>query len=492
MNTIQDYHDSLDQIGLKKTWDIILNDIFPNDFFSEDRLGGLYEDGLAYSNKIEKKAMGKYYTPIDVAQIMSKYLLTLNGENICDLCTGTGNLILSVLETMGPEEAKRKIANGNIYLYDIDDIALNICLSILRNRYGDIVDNIHIINADCLDESVQFPENAKIISNPPYGKQNDLSNSNYICAKSTKELYVAFMEKIIASKNAAVIITPHSFLGGDSFKSLRKELNEEGGYIFAFDNVPGNIFNGKKFGIFNSNEANSTRAAITIINPQSKGYQIAQFIRFKAAERAQVLDIDFLNSLLPSTIQNNKDEIFYRIEKGTEDIVTNWIKSNIKLSSLISNTSTGYYLDIPNTCRYFTTGAKRTLKRSGKISLYFKDENSFYLAYAFINSSFCYYWHRMCNGGVTYPKTLLKNMPIFGQVTDELKQFCDKMISEEEQYIVRKKNAGQYQENIKFPMEYRQQLNNLLLSQLGIQNDSLLLVHSNSCLNKEINLEEEE
>ena len=79
------------------------------------------------------------------------------------------------------------------------------------------------------------------------------------------------MEKIIASKNAAVIITPHSFLGGDSFKSLRKELNEEGGYIFAFDNVPGNIFNGKKFGIFNSNEANSTRAAITIINPQSKG-----------------------------------------------------------------------------------------------------------------------------------------------------------------------------------------------------------------------------
>ena len=104
------------------------------------------------------------------AKMIETPTLTLNGENICDLCTGTGNLILSVLETMGPEEAKRKIANGNIYLYDIDDIALNICLSILRNRYGDIVDNIHIINVDCLDESVQFPENAKIISNPPYGK----------------------------------------------------------------------------------------------------------------------------------------------------------------------------------------------------------------------------------------------------------------------------------------------------------------------------------
>ena len=117
------------------------------------------------------------------------------------------------------------------------------------------------------------------------------------------------------------------------------------------------------------------------------------------------------------------------------------------------------------------------------MTIYFKDENSFYLGYAFINSSLCYYWHRMCNGGVTYPVTLLKSMPIFGEVTDDLKTFCNKMIAEEEQYIVLKKNAGAYQENIKFPMEYHKTLNNLLLQQVNIAPGTLLRVHANSCVN---------
>jgi type I restriction-modification system DNA methylase subunit len=53
--------------------------------------------GLAEENKIEKKNAGKYYTPDDVAIIMAQYLLELPGDNICDLCCGTGNLIFAVL-----------------------------------------------------------------------------------------------------------------------------------------------------------------------------------------------------------------------------------------------------------------------------------------------------------------------------------------------------------------------------------------------------------
>ena len=105
MTTLQEYHALIDEIGLSKAWDQILTTIFPNEFFAPDRLGGLYEDGLAYENKIEKKAMGKYYTPIDVAEVMANYLLELPGDNICDLCCGTGNLILAVLDVMGQAEA---------------------------------------------------------------------------------------------------------------------------------------------------------------------------------------------------------------------------------------------------------------------------------------------------------------------------------------------------------------------------------------------------
>ena len=233
MISLNEYHQSIVDKGLADTWEDILTNHFPNSFFQEDKLGGLYEDGLAFSNKIEKKAMGKYYTPIDVAEVMAKYLLELPGENICDLCCGTGNLILSVLDVMGTENATEMLAAGKIYLYDIDITAMNICRAILINRYGECAKNINMVNGDCLNTEIHFPANAKVISNPPYGRQDSLMKSSYACAKTTKELYVAFMEKIISEKVPAVVITPHSFLGGSTFKILRKELNTLGGNIFA-------------------------------------------------------------------------------------------------------------------------------------------------------------------------------------------------------------------------------------------------------------------
>lgn len=436
--------------------------------------------GLAAENKIEKKNAGKYYTPDDVAIIMAQYLLELPGDNICDLCCGTGNLIFAVLNELGEDKAKEKISNGNIYLYDIDETAINICLAILKNRYGDIVSNIHVIIDNCLDNSIVFPDNSKIISNPPYGKNPLLVNSSFLSAKKTKEWYVAFMEKALIAKIPMVFITPHSFLGGSTFKELRAELY--GGKIFSFDNVPGNIFKGKKFGIFNSNEANSTRAAISILNPSESDLFISPFIRFKSEERNKILDKNYLDSLLPITSQPTDGTILYRIVAGTEEITNKWLLSKKKFNNLLT-TKSEYKLDIPNTCRYFTTAAKRTLNRSGKMTVYCKDEDSFYLAYAFVNSSLCYYWHRMCNGGITYPITLLKNMPIFGQVTQELKTYCDNLIQNEEQYIILKKNAGAYQENIKFPMEDRFQLTELLLNQISLHNNlELKKVHNNSCL----------
>ena len=489
MNSILEYHELIKEKGLFGAWETILTDYFPSEFFSSEHLGGLYEDGLAFVNKIEKKSMGKYYTPIDVAEVMSAFLLELEGESICDLCCGTGNLIIAALSLMPNEEVVQKFNNGQIYLYDIDPIALMICKAILTDKYGSCVNKGHFICEDCLSASVHFPDGSKIISNPPYGKMNELVNSPYLCAKTTKEMYVAFMEKIIAEKRPAVIITPHSFLGGSTFKTLRKELLSMGGAIYSFDNVPANIFKGKKYGIFNSNEVNSTRAAITVLEPQKQGYAIAPFIRFKTDERNEVLNTTFLQSLLPNYKQQSC-EMFYRVEPGTEKLIQEWTASKLTLNSLLSPKSTEYRLDVPNTCRYFTTAAKRSLSRKGKITLYFKDEISWYLGYAFINSSFCYYWHRTCNGGITYPITLLKNMPIFGEATQEIVEYCKKLMEQEEEYIVLKKNAGEYQENIKFPMSVHNELNIMLLKQLGVECSTLLNVHSNSCFNKDFSDEE--
>ena len=485
----KEYLQSIKDNGLTTTWQLILTKYFPNDYFTEDKLGGLYELGLATENKIEKKSMGKYYTPDDVAIVMAQYFLELPGTNIVDLCCGTGNLIFAVLNELGEERAKQEIAAGHIYLYDIDETAVSICLAILRNRYGDIVDKINVIIQDCIFSPVSFPEDAKIISNPPYGKNTNLIKTKLTAAARTKELYVAFFETALNAKIPMVIITPHSFLGGSTFKDLRKELY--GGKIFAFDNVPGNIFKGKKFGIFNSNEANSTRAAISILDPQEKNLYLAPFIRFKTEERSEVINKEFLDSLISTYAQINDGEILYRIAPGTEEIVSKWFASKKNFGSLLTTQKTDYVLDIPNTCRYYTSGAKRTLKRTGKMTVYCKDEDSFYLAYAFANSSLCYYYHRICNGGVTYPVTLLKAMPVFGEATPELKAFCNTLITNEETNLVLKKNAGAFQENIKIPMQDRIKLNNLLLEQIGLKTTAALIkVHSNSCFSN--NTEEDE
>jgi len=70
-----------------------------NSFLKFNFLGELYEIGLAETNKINKKEMGKYYTPQDVATIMAELLLENdNIENLVDAAAGTGNLIIEIIK----------------------------------------------------------------------------------------------------------------------------------------------------------------------------------------------------------------------------------------------------------------------------------------------------------------------------------------------------------------------------------------------------------
>lgn len=433
-----DYKESIAEKGLAATWQHILSNEFPSAAFPENKLAGLYEEGLAIENKIEKKAMGKYYTPDDVATVMAQYLLRFSAHNICDLCCGTGNLILAVLEQMSPEERR----NHEYYIYDIDETALLICQALVREKYGVAV---HMWCGDCLNPNFHLPADSVIISNPPYGK------------KDGKEMYAAFIEKIVDERLPAVVITPHSFMGGSSFQPLRNKMDEIGGTIFSFDNVPGNIFKGKKFGIFNSNTANSTRAAITILNPQESGYLVSPFIRFKTADRAAILNVEYLDSLLPSVRQQG---FYYRYFKEDEKWVQEWLQSEMRFADLLSKEETEWRLDFSTSCRYFTVAAKRELQRDGKFVLYFKGEQEYYWGYAILNSDLCYYWHRMCNGGITYPLSLLKEMPI--PASKECRSLCEEIMREEPSFLAYKTNAGKVQETVKLPACLRLRLTELV------------------------------
>lgn len=494
MYTLENYYKDIAHLGLNTTWKKILQQDIPSESsdFSVYKLGERYEEGLALENKIEKKEMGKYYTPEDVALVMAKTLLPITHDDvICDVCCGVGNLILPLLDILS-EDIRNNIP---IYLYDIDTVALDICVYTIKKLYGDqCASNIHHYYGDFLGNNITLPQNSVVISNPPYGKISTVLNSwtdSPVIADS-KDFYSAIMDKILAQSKKAVIITPHSFMGSDKFFSLRERMNNYTGYIWSFDNVPGNIFNGRKHGIFNTNNVNSVRAAITVKTENApKGFQIGPYIRFSSGERASIVSYNYLNKLPLSDYQIISKEhlYYYRYLKETEQLVKNWLSQDSTLGEYLTSIS-DYPITVPNTCRYYTVGALKPLKRTGKNIIYAKNLDAFCVVYGWLNSSFCYYYHRMCNGGITYPITLLKNMPIIKLNTDQIKQLKNiikEMIASENQYVSYKKNAGVLQENIKFPEEYRNRLNQIFCEAIDIKTpiDAFTAIHANCSLEEE-------
>ncbi|MCK7485815.1 MAG: hypothetical protein MZU97_09900, partial [Bacillus subtilis] len=94
-------------------------------------------------------------------------------------------------------------------------------------------------------------------------------------------------------------------MGGTRFQKLRNLLSEYNGFIVAFDNVPGNVFNGRKHSVFNTNTANSVRAAITVVQSETviKGFRTTPLIRFKNEERDFLFDSELLKTVLSKKYQ---------------------------------------------------------------------------------------------------------------------------------------------------------------------------------------------
>ena len=499
---LEDYIADIETIGLERTWTNILSYVLNdgnNKFLSTENFAELYEIGLAIQDKYAKKESGQYYTPDDVATVMSKWYKDLQGEAICDVACGTGKLILTYLDIIGYEKARSLLQKGLVYLFDNDKVALTICKTILVCKYGrDIENKINAIYCDFLSKDITLPNNCKVISNPPYSSVNTVSDTweSTEVAKKTKELYAIFMEKIITQSKCSVIITPYSFLGGNKFYSLRKIMNRYNGFVVSFDNVPGNVFCGRKHGIFNTNTANSVRAAITVVENKTdiKGFKFSPLIRFKNEERAALFDTHVLESFIDEKYQivNNDSTMHQRCVKSLSDVWTKWNTISKKILKNYISQNGEYTLSMPNTCRYFTTASSGIMNRNGQIVLSFNDKHIFDYIFCMINSSFVYWYWRTYDGGITFPKGLLLNMPVFyDKLTDEDIQFFDEMadimIECANKYTVTKNNVG-VQENIKYPRWYRDKINRRLLDILecNISEKEFDIIHSNMAL--EVNL----
>lgn len=480
---LQEYKKDVINYGLEITWQnitrYVLNNKTKNEFLFWDNFAELYEIGLELQDKQTKKKSGQYYTPDDIAFVMAEWLNYQNGENICDVACGTGKLILTYLDLIGKEKAIKLIYEGKVYLYDLDHVALNICKTILLLKYGKESEHfIHIVHCDFLSKKISLPENCKVISNPPYAG-NNLLNADWErtdVSVATKELYAMFMEKIIKQSKSSVIITPYSFVGGNKFYSLRKIMNDYNGFIVTFDNVPGNIFCGRKYGVFNSNTSNSVRASITVVENKygHKGFKTTPLIRFKNQERKKLLKTDILESFINEEYQlvDDKHLMYYKCAKELKEIWHTWQSvSNKQLGDYISQDGQNT-ISMPNTCRYYTTASNALMNRNGQIVLKIENNEIFDYLFCMINSSFAYWFWRMFDGGITYSRGLLLKMPVFyTELSKSDKQFfrgmTTKMIETSKKYIVVKNNIG-VQENIKYPKEFRDKINRRLLDILKL------------------------
>lgn len=493
------YIEDIEASGLENTWTNICEYVLTygenTDFLMVKNFGEMYEIGLAIQDKQQKKENGQYFTPDDVAIVMSEWLDSLEGENLCDVGCGTGKLILTYLDYIGKDRALKLLNEGKLYLYDIDAVALKICKTAILLKYGkELKDKIHDISGDFLSSRIQLPQNCKVISNPPYAaiQQIGLYWRNTRVLNDSQELYSVFMEKIIKDSLSSVIITPYSFISGSKFYSLRTVMNQYNGEIYSFDNVPGNIFCGKKHGIFNTNTSNSVRAAITVVRKNnSEGFRLTPLIRFKSAERKNLLQCNVLESYLsPERQKISQDKpMYYKCFKELQPLYNRVVEKAGKhiLAELVSKNGE-YILSMPNTCRYFTSATSGKMNRNGQITLHFDDEKKFNYVYCLINSSFAYWHWRLFDGGITYPISLLLKMPvIYNALSEEdhafFKEVVKEMSEKANDYIVKKKNVG-IQENIKYPRQYRDRINQRFLDilNLKVDNSTMDLIHSNMAL----------
>jgi hypothetical protein len=449
-------------------------------------IGVLYEYCVASMDASSRKDNGQFFTPDDVSGLMVKEALNFPKGRWLDPCSGIGNLSWHLVDA---QEDKEAFLIEQMVLSDRDPLALQISRVLFtlsfqaryENFYERIIHSfIHfdfLSVADTGEDSLfsegglsAIPEHDFVIVNPPYlGLKRE--DTRFETSKA-KDLYAYFLENIIKTSKGFVSVTPQSFTNAGKFESLRQLLltNYPSLKIFAFDNIPGNIFYGVKFGSSNSNTANSIRAAIMVARQEGSQRKITSLLRWKTSERGVLFSRleDFLSDS-PFTV-----EYFPKVSSVFSAALKSLEKSP-KLNSLLSKSVTEFALYVPAAPRYFISALKKPVDRASMKTLFFRTEQDMNKAYVILNSSLMYWWWRVRDGGMTLSLETIKSLPVTNFVTDL--ELVEALTKSESSNKVFKKNAGALHENVKHDRELVAKLNQLVAPKYA---SMLLLTHENS------------
>ncbi len=449
-------------------------------------IGVLYEYSIAQVDHTARKGDGQFFTPDDVALFLVKEAKSFPVGIWMDPCSGIGNLSWHLVNSQKDPEF---FLQNKMILMDKDKLALTIARVLFtisfQSANKDLFNSIepNFKEFDFLsvaskgevlsvfsDELDSIPKHDFVLVNPPYLAVAE-TDFRFELA-SCKDLYGYFLENIMKTSKGFISITPQSFSNASKFRGLRKMMLDKfpSLKIYNFDNIPGNIFSGFKYGSQNSNTSNSIRVAVTIAKQGEKRHQITSLVRWRTAERAELFkNIDKFLSRTELT-----EEYFPKVSSVFSDLYKN-VSNLPKLGDMLTENVSEFALYVPSSPRYFISALQSPVSRTSLRTIYFRNRKDFDMAYILLNSSFMYWWWRVRDGGMTLALETIKSLPVPEFQTQ--KNLINKLSASERTNKVFKNNAGAQQENVKHSLSLVAELNEVVQPKYA---RSLLLTHDNS------------
>lgn len=208
---------------------------------SKDTLSQLFEK---IQDKTVRKKFGQFFTPIELTNFILDNIPVTKNSKILDPACGAGTFLVSALERNGGN-------TQNIYGFDIDDLALNLCRLNLKRHTK--IENFNLVKINTLNDFSQdlfFPEiNLQggfdiIIGNPPfkvlkkgidYKSDNDLYNQVLDGNVNSATLFVIKSYLLLKEDGYLGFVLPKTMLRVKSFAKLRQFLLTNTRLLMIYD-----------------------------------------------------------------------------------------------------------------------------------------------------------------------------------------------------------------------------------------------------------------